>query len=134
MLLFTLCLDPFLLLLDDVLNGANMRRRKKRTAVTANADDVTTILTDPQDIPKVHDAIRLHAEASGAELNVRKSAALPLGAWNTGHMIFDVTYKDKIKILGIHMTRHLNRSARICWTNVSNMICIQARDAYNRDF
>ena len=48
-------------------------------------------------------------------------------------MIFDVPYKDKIKILGIHMTRHLNRSAHICWTNVSNMIRIQARDAYNRD-
>ena len=38
MLLFTLCLYPFLRLLDDVLNGANIRRRKKRTAVIAYAD------------------------------------------------------------------------------------------------
>ena len=133
MLLFTLCLDPFLRLLDEVLNDTTKRRRKRRTAVIAYADDVTIILTDPNDIPKVQDAICLYTDASGAELNVLKSAALPLGAWNTGHMIFGVPYRDNIKILGINMTRNLNRSARICWTNISNMIRIQARDVYNRD-
>ena len=40
MLLFTLCLDPFLPLLDDVLNDTTKRRRKRRTAVIAYADDV----------------------------------------------------------------------------------------------
>ena len=57
----------------------------------AYADDVTIILKDPQDIQKVLEAIRLYAEASGAELNICKSAALPLGTWNTVQMIFGVT-------------------------------------------
>jgi hypothetical protein len=100
--------------------------------VIAYADDVTIILKDPQDIPKVQEAIRLYTEASGAELNIRKSAALPLGTWNTVQTIFGVPYSDNIKILGIHMTRNLKRSARICWTNISNMIRIQAREVYNR--
>jgi len=133
MMLFTICLDPFLRILDDTLNDATTRRRKRRTAVIAYADDVTIILKDPHDIQKVHEAIRLYAEASGAELNIRKSAALPLGTWNTVQMIFGVPYSDNIKILGINMTRNLNRSAQICWTNISNMIRIQAREAYHRD-
>ena len=39
---------------------------QKRTAVIAYADDVTIILTNPQDIPKLHEAIRLYTKASGA--------------------------------------------------------------------
>lgn len=64
MLLSTLSLERFLRLLDDVQNGVKLRRRKKRTARIAYADDVTLILTDHQNIRKVHEAIRLYAEAS----------------------------------------------------------------------
>ena len=67
MILFTICLDSLLRLLDDTLNDVPTRRRKKRTAVIAYADDVTIILKDPHDIQKLHAAIRLYAEASGAE-------------------------------------------------------------------
>jgi hypothetical protein len=44
LLLFTICLDPLLRVLDDKLNAIKTRGRKKRTAVIAYADDVTIIL------------------------------------------------------------------------------------------
>jgi hypothetical protein len=57
MLLFTMCLKPFLCMIDENLAAAHSGPHNKRMAVFGYADDVTIILRQPKDIPKVQEAL-----------------------------------------------------------------------------
>ena len=133
MLLFTICLDPLLRMLDDKLNGTTTRARKKITAVIAYADDVTIILRAPDEIPIVQEALRCYEAASGAKLNIQKSKALALGSWNTSHSVLGIPYHDDLKILGVHMAKTIHQSATKSWSTLTGKIRAQAREAYSRD-
>jgi hypothetical protein len=133
MLLFTVCLDPLLRMLDDKLNTTTTRGRKKRTAVIVYADDATIILRTPEEIPVVQEAIRCYEAASGAKLNIQKSKALALGSWNTSHRVLGIPYQDDLRILGVQMAKTTRQSATISWTKVTGKIRAQAREAYSRD-
>jgi hypothetical protein len=50
MLLYGLCLDPLLCMLNDTLQGIQLGRRIVIPAVTAHADDVTVFLTSPSNV------------------------------------------------------------------------------------
>ena len=50
MLLFTMCLNPLLCMIDENLAAAHSGHHNKRTDVIAFADDVTIILRSPKDI------------------------------------------------------------------------------------
>lgn len=62
--------------------------------MVANADDITLILTAPEDMPVTRDAIRRYERVTGARLNIRKSKALAVGA-------LDIPYYSEIKVLGL---------------------------------
>jgi hypothetical protein len=62
-LLYVLCLNLFLRLLEKNLPGFQIGRRARRTTVVAYADDITIFVTSPTDFPIIHDAIRLYERA-----------------------------------------------------------------------
>ena len=74
MLLFTLCLDPLLCLLDKNLTATTTGSRNKRATVIAYADDVTIVLRSPEEVPIVQEALRCYEAASGAKLVSRMRA------------------------------------------------------------
>ena len=104
MLLFTICLNPLLCMIDENLATVHSEPRK-RTAVIAYEDDVTIILTSPKAIPIVQEELRCYEDASGAKLNIKKSKALALGSWDTSHTILGIPYHTKLRVLGIKVAK-----------------------------
>jgi len=90
-LLFALCLNSILWLLDQTLTGIRIGRRS-RTAVVAYADDITLLVTDPKDIPALVETLRRYEKATGACLNIRKSKGMAAGSWNTTLKMMDIPY------------------------------------------
>jgi len=82
MLLFALCQNSLLWLLDQTLTGIK-NGRGTRTGVVAFADDITLLVTDPRDIPELAETLRRYEKAKGACLNIRKPKAMAAGSWNT---------------------------------------------------
>jgi hypothetical protein len=78
MLLYAIYLNPLLCTLNKQLTGLGMGRRRARTSVIAEADDVTILVTSPTDIHKIQDALHNYEEAKGARVNIRKSRAVPI--------------------------------------------------------
>jgi hypothetical protein len=132
MQLYALCLNPFLRMLDEKLNGIRLRHRSKKTTVVAYAD-VTILVTSPNDIQLIKDAITCYQEASGAQINLEKSKAMAMGVWDKSTDIMGIQYHNVIKILGVHMHNTIAKVADINWATTTGKIRTQAHDAYNRD-
>jgi len=77
-------------------------------AVIACADDVTS----QQDILKTQDTIDNYAAASGARINITKSKAMAVGAWDTSINVINTPYYTEMKILAIHLTSTVHQSAK----------------------
>jgi hypothetical protein len=75
MLLFALILKPSLCLLEHNLTGIRIGHRTQKTAVVANAEDVTIFVTEPNDIKVIRDLLLTYERATGAYSNIRKSKA-----------------------------------------------------------
>jgi len=129
--LFT-CLNPLLCMIDENLAATHSGPHNKRTAVIAYADDVTTILRSPKDIPIVQEALRCYEDASGAKLDTEKSKAMALGSWDTSHTILGIPYHTELRILSIKMATTIHQTAINIWRTVIDKIITQARDAYSR--
>jgi hypothetical protein len=69
-------------MLDEKLNGIRIGQSRKKTTVVAHADDVTILVTSPNDIQLIKDAITWYHEASGAQINLEKSKAMAMGVWH----------------------------------------------------
>jgi hypothetical protein len=132
MILFTMCLNPLLCMINENLAAAHSGPLNKRTAVIAYADDVTIILRSPKDFPIVQEALRCYEEASGAKLNIHKSKAMALVSWDISHTIMGIPYHTELGILGIKTTTTIQQSAINSWRTVIGKIRAQARDAYSR--
>jgi len=83
MLLFVLCVDLLLRILDQKLPGIRIGKRARKTVAVAYADDITIFVTTPTDIPVINDAIQCYDKVTGARLNTRKSKALAVRGWST---------------------------------------------------
>ena len=92
MLIFTMCLNPLLCMIDENLADAHPGPHNKRTAVIAYADHVTIILKSPKDIPIIQEALRCYEDASGAKLNIQKSKPMALCPWDISHTIMGIPY------------------------------------------
>ena len=133
MLLYALCLNPLLCTLENKLTGLRIKQRDPKTAVVANADDVTIFVTKHNDIQVLQDALLCFEAATGAQVNIGKSKAIAAGPWDTSVTIMDIPYHTETKILGFHITSTANGSAIKSWSTMTNRITAQARDAYNRE-
>jgi len=72
----------------------------RRPAVIAYADDITVILRTPDDVAIVQEALDRYTAASGVNLNIAKSKAMTLGAWNTAPSVMGNPYHTQMRILG----------------------------------
>jgi len=126
--LFPLCLNPLLHRLDQQHNGFRIQQRQHKTAVVAYADDVTILVTAPEDISVIRNAIQCN-EATSAVLN----QALAVGTWDTKLQVLDIRYADEIKVLSFSMQKTIARAGKSSWTRITNVVKIQAREAYSRD-
>jgi len=116
MALFAFCLNPLLYRLDQTLNGLRIHQRQRQSAVIAYADDITLLITTPENIDAVKDAIQCYEKATGAILNIRKSQALAVGAWDTTIPVMDIPHNDEITVLGFKMQKSIARAASASWT------------------
>ena len=57
MILFALCLNPLILYLDERLQGLRVHWRQKKTTVVAYADEVSILVTLPEDVRVINEAI-----------------------------------------------------------------------------
>jgi hypothetical protein len=72
MTLFTVCINPLIYLLEQQLRGIRVNWRQRKTAVVAYAD-VTNLVTAPEEIAAIEEALRCYEEATGVKLNIAKS-------------------------------------------------------------
>jgi hypothetical protein len=122
MLLFALCIDPFVSALGSTLPGISVGSSGTHPAVLAYADDVTILLQSPSDVSKIQNILDQYGAASGAKINVRKSKALGVGRWDT-----------TVKIFGIQFTTTARQSVLKSWSAVTDGIRAHAREAYSRE-
>jgi hypothetical protein len=99
MLLYGLCLDLLLCMLNDTLQGIQLGRRMVIPAATAYADDVTVFLTFPSDVRRLQDAFLCYERATSARVNKNKSKVAALGPWNKGLSVRNIPYHDTVTIL-----------------------------------
>jgi len=83
MVLYALCLQPFLNFLNRKMAGIKIGNKMSPTAVVAYADDVTIFVKHKAELAIVEEAINLFEKVSGALLNPQKSKAIATVGWNT---------------------------------------------------
>jgi hypothetical protein len=67
MLMYAILLSPLLTKLDEEVTGLRLDNETQKVVVTAYADDVTIILTDPTDIPLLQNILYIYEQANGAK-------------------------------------------------------------------
>ena len=102
-------------------------------AVVAYKDEVTLFVTAPANIPIIREAIQCYERASGARLNIRKSKALAVGAWDNTTKVLDIPHYDEVQILGFSTASTGEKSAITSWTKLTARPREQARGAYERE-
>ena len=95
----------------------------------AYADDITVFLSSREDIEKVHKAIRIYEQATGAQLNPNKSRALAVGGWTEPITPFGIELFQQVKILGVTFGSTVDATVQEVWTKVTNAVRAQARTA-----
>jgi hypothetical protein len=53
MMLFAICFNPLVHRLEEQLNGIRVYRQQRKTAVVTYADDVSILLTAPEEITAI---------------------------------------------------------------------------------
>jgi hypothetical protein len=132
MLLYTLCLNPLLYMIDEALTENRPMTRGHEIKVIAYADDVTVVLHSMEDLDKVREALQCYEAAMGAKINVSRSKLMALGTWNKSQNVMGTEYHEEIWILGIQMMTTTKQSGLQSWSMVTSKIRAQARDAYYR--
>jgi len=101
-------------------------------AVVAYADDVTVLVTAPEEIAAIEEALRCYEEATGAKLKIAKSHAMAVGSWDT-RTVTNIPYSTEVKVLGIQIANMTAQSVVSSWSRITNTVRLQARKAYTRD-
>jgi hypothetical protein len=131
MTFFTLCINPLIYLVEQ-LQGIRVNWRQRKTAVVAYADNVTVLVTAPEEIAASEEALGWYEEATGAEWNIAKSHAMAVGFWNTTRTVMNIPSSTEVKVLGIQIANKTAQSAVSSWMRFTNMVRLQTREAYSR--
>jgi hypothetical protein len=119
---FALCINPLIHRLEQQLRGIRVNRRQRKTAVIAYADDITILVTEPEEITAIGEALRNYEQATGARLNIAKSQALAVGTWDTTRSVLNIPYSAEINILGLRMANTTAQSAMSSWSRITNLV------------
>ena len=58
---------------------------------------------------------------------------MTVGSWDTTRTVMNIPYSTEVKILGIQIANATAQSAVSSWSLITNMVRLQAREAYTRD-
>jgi hypothetical protein len=94
--LYAMCLQPLLRTLEEQLPKIRIGHQNCHSTVFAYADDVTIVITRPEDFEVIRTAAQIFERASGARLNPRKSNALDVGAWRTAQTTLGIDVCDRV--------------------------------------
>ena len=133
MLLYALCLDPFIRRLEAAIARCRPASQRNRATIIAYADDVTVILRSPREVQVVADVVREYELASGAALNTRKSMAMGVGTWDATTPMMGIEYQDEMRILGVRFAATIQATALASWAPIMRSIRAQAQEAYHRE-
>jgi hypothetical protein len=133
MILYALCLQPSLILLNRKMSEIEIGNKMSPTAVVAYADDVTIFVTHEAELAIVEEAINLFEKASGAHLNPQKSKAIATGGWNTTTTIRGIGYYQSATILGVTLWGTTRQTMDDTWARITGKFRIQAKKTYDRD-
>ena len=132
MVLYALCLHPFLRLLELKLPRVRIGRRTCPTSVVAYADDVNISVISAAEFAIIEEAIHIYEGASGARLNPQKSKALAVGSWCTQETVLGIAYHPYVTILGVTFWGTIEQTKKDTWARLTGKIRAQAKRAYTR--
>jgi hypothetical protein len=101
--------------------------------VVAYADDITSLVTAPEDIPAIRDEIRTYERATGAMLKIWKSKAMAVGVWNATIDLMGIPHCEEMRILGASFTSTVAKPGDISWARMAGKVRSLARDVYGTD-
>jgi hypothetical protein len=104
MQLYALCLHPLLTIFKEKRTKLQIGKNGRRTAVVAYANDVTLLVSSPNELPIIMDSIQTFEKASGAQINLHKSKALAIARWDTTNNRRGIDFSPQIKILRVTFT------------------------------
>jgi hypothetical protein len=132
MVLFSMCLQPFLCRLKRGLAGLKVGSGREVMPIYAYADDVTLLVTDPSDFAVIQEAVDVYGRASGAKINIRKSHVLPLAGWAhvDPHLGMDLCME--IRVLGVRYGCTVRKSIELSWGNAVQRVKQNAGLSYHR--
>jgi hypothetical protein len=90
MTLFTLCFNPLIYLLEQQLRCIRVNWRQRKTAVVAYADDLTVLVTAPEEIAAIEEALRCYEEATSTKLNTAKTHVMVVGSWDMTRTVVNI--------------------------------------------
>ena len=131
--LFTLSINPLIYILEQKLRSVRVNWRQQKTAVVAYVDDITILVTAPEEITAIEETLQCYEEATGAKLNIAKSHAMAVGSWDTTSTVMNIPYSTEVKVLGIQIANTTVQSAVSSWLRITNMVRLQAHEAYTCD-
>jgi hypothetical protein len=53
------------------------------TAIVAYADDITLLITSPEEVPNLREILDQYMPGAGTRINIQKSKAMVVGVWDT---------------------------------------------------
>ena len=82
-----------------------IRHNSIKTTAIACVDDITIIVTQPEEIDTIKETLHGYMQATSARINVNKSRAIALGSWNKLTPLMDLNFYEDFTLLGFNMTR-----------------------------
>jgi hypothetical protein len=105
---YALSVHTLLRILKDLLTGVTFGRRGQKISVAAYADAITVLPTHRKDFEIVHQVIQTYERAKGAQLNPRKSKALPLGGWSAPIANIEIETCPQVTIIMVKVGRTMD--------------------------
>ena len=116
MILFSLVVNPLIVLLKDRLPGVRIAHRNMQTSVIKYAYDITLLLRNPADF----------------HLNI-KSKALAVGSWYSSALLANTPYFLAISVLGFRIASTTKESRQLTWSTVTGQVMFTAKETYSMD-
>jgi hypothetical protein len=120
---------PLLHTLENRLAAVSIGEWGQRISVLAYADDIKVLISNLEDIDKVHQAIQIYEQATGAQLSPNKSRAIAMGGWTEPITPLGIELCQHVTILGVTFGPTMEETRRESWTKVTNSVRAQARTA-----
>ena len=131
-ILYALALNPFLISIDQQLQGIRIGKNNHKVTSIAYADDVTVILQDHNEITQLQKIITTYETATGAKIHWEKTKCIPIGHWDQNKPVGQLTYANKAKILGIEFHNTMEQTIERTWNDVIQKLHGSIKDIYTR--